>query len=146
MSYDPTFEGLSELMTAWNNSNQALTPHAGITTNLNINFNLSTVGEGDSTLISNTLTLPFDSAFAYFVGDFRSMSSSTNFNIWALKFENSDGDLASGSQKNRNNLGDDQCYAIASSAHLKCDDAFRMSGYSIAPFVRVIGVLMQETI
>jgi hypothetical protein len=146
MSYDPTYQELTEFVTAWNSSNESLPNVTVETTSLNKTFILNTVGEGDSTLSSNSLNLPFDSALAYFVGDFRATSSSFNFNIWALKFASSDGDLASGSQKNRNNLGDDQCYSVASSASLKCDNAFRMSGNSLAPFVRVIGVLMQETL
>lgn len=146
MSYDPNFQDLPELVTAWNSNNESLPNVTTVQTSLNKIFSLNTIGIGDSALSSNVISLPYDSAHAYFVGDFRSQSSSFNFNIWALKFTNSDGALATGSQKNRNNLGDDQCYSIASTARLQCDDAFRMSGSSIAPFVRVIGVLMQETV
>ena len=146
MSYDPNLQELPEFVTAWNSSNESLPTVSSLQTSLNKVFSLNTIGIGDSTLSANTVTLPFDSAYAYFVGDFRSQSSTLGFNIWALKFTTSDGALASGSQKNRNNLGDDQSYSIASSARLMCDDALRMSGASIAPFVRVIGVLMQETL
>jgi hypothetical protein len=146
MSYDPNFQSLPELVTAWNSNSESLPNIITQQTSLNKVFSLNTIGISDSTLSSNVISLPYDSAHAYFVGDFRSESSSANFNIWALKFTNSDGALATGSQKNRNNLGDDQCYSIASTARLECDDVLRMSGASIAPFVRVIGVLMQETL
>lgn len=154
MSYDPEREDKSELMSTWSSAAQALpyknSATAGTTgDDLNYTFLLGpTVGEGDCSVISNTLT-PAESLYGFFVGDIRidtdaSPQSQTFGDAFAIRFDTTDGDLSYGGQSQRNNRSDDQCYSIASSAKLEIGHAIRCSGDTLPPWVRVLGIMIEE--
>ena len=153
MSYDPNRTEMSEFMTAWNSSNQAFTTYYGTGGNSvdrNITLNLDTVGEGDASIVSNVLT-PQESLYGFFIGDLRVNTDPvpdywTNVygDLFAIKFDQNDGDFSSGGNVQRANRQDDQCYSIASSAHLKIGQTYRLSGQTISPWVRIIGILIER--
>ena len=103
-------------------------------------------GEGDSSLISSVL-YPAESLYGYFIGDIRCNTvSSTNIgDLFSIGFANSDGDTSTGGNVQRLNRCDDACYSIYGSARLNISTIFRSSGYTIAPYVRVLGVMIEET-
>ena len=75
MSYDPDRQDLSELLSAWNSSDQTLpTRTSGSEANFNTTLNLDTVGEGDITISSNVINLGEGGLYAFFIGDLRSTS------------------------------------------------------------------------
>lgn len=151
MSYDPNRTEMSEFMTAWNSSNQIFETYYGsVSANLNITLNLDTVGEGDASIISNVLTPP-ESLYGFFTGDLRVNTApipdyftSVHGDLFTIKFDQNDGDFSAGGNIQRTNRQDDQCYSIASSAHLKIGQSLRISGTALAPWVRVIGVLVER--
>jgi hypothetical protein len=153
MSYDPERENKSELLTAWSTVVQGLpykTSASNSTTgdDLNTPFSYLTIGEGDGSIISDTLT-PAESLYGFFVGDIRidtdaSPLSQTFGDIFAIRFDTTDGDLSYGGQSQRNNRSDDQCYSIASSAKLVLGHALRCSGDTLPPWVRVLGIMIEE--
>lgn len=153
MSYDPNRTEMSEFITAWNSSNQTFTTYYGTGGNYvdrNITLNLDTVGEGDANIISNVLTLP-ESLYGFFTGDLRVNTdpipdywNNVYGDLFAIKFDQNDGDFSSGGNVQRANRQDDQCYSIASSAHLKIGQTYRISGQTISPWVRVLGVLIER--
>lgn len=149
MSYDPERENKSELMSTWNSASQTL-PYksSGSTVNYNLTLNLNTIGEGDCSLSSNILYPP-EGLYGFFIGDLRvytNTTSQTNTygDIFSIGFANSDGDVAKGGNLQRNNRNDDACYSISSSANLKILDTFRIGGATIAPWVRVLGIMIEE--
>ena len=147
MSYDPNRESLTEFISAWSSSNQTLSPTvtSGLTeyTGSTV-FNLATVGEGDSTIVSsNTITPPEAGLRGFFVGDMRSQGTTVSAgDTYSIQFDSSQGDLASGGQTSRYNNQDDQCYSLDTSAQMRIGYVFRCQGESIAPWVRVLGVLV----
>ena len=153
MSYDPNRTEMSEFMTAWNSSNQTFNTYYGTGGNSvdrNITLNLDTIGEGDASIVSNVLTPP-ESIYGFFTGDLRVNTDPipdywTNVygDLFAIKFDQNDGDFSSGGNVQRANRQDDQCYSIASSAHLKIGQTYRISGQTISPWVRIIGVLIER--
>jgi len=149
MSYDPDRQGLSELLSAWNSSNQTLpTRSVGSEADLNTTLNLNTVGEGDITISSNVINLGEEGLYAFFIGDLRSASPTPppNFtgDLYEIHFNTSDGAYSSALQRQRTNQNDDQCYSLDSTAELKIGYAFRIGGNTLAPWVRVLGVLVEE--
>lgn len=153
MSYDPNRTEMSEFITSWNSSNQTFTTYygsGGISEDLNITLNLNKIGEGDSSIVSNVITLP-ESLYGFFTGDLRintapvpNYYTSVYGDIFSIKFDQNDGDFSAGGNIQRANRQDDQCYAIASSANLKIGQTYRLSGTALAPWVRVIGVLIER--
>ena len=146
MSYDPEREDKSELFSAWNSASQTLPNKTlGTEQDFNTTLVLDLIGEGDITLSSSVITLPEDGLYAYFMGDLRSTHASpVSGDLYEIHFDQNDGDLSSGGQIHRLNRQDDQCYAIASSGELKFGYALRSGGNTIAPWVRVLGVLIEE--
>ena len=153
MSYDPNRSGMSEFMTAWNSSDQTFTTYygtGGTSVDRNITLNLDTIGEGDASIVSNVLTPP-ESLYGFFTGDLRvntspipSQSQNVYGDIFSIKFDQNDGDYSAGGNIQRYNRFDDQCYTIASSAHLKVGETYRLSGKTLSPWVRVLGVLIER--
>ena len=143
MSYNPNRQSLTELISAWNSAYQPLpTQTSGAETTNSTVFNLNTVGEGDSTIVLNTITPPETGLRGFFIGDLRSQgTTSTTGDIYSIRFDASQGDLASGGQTTRYNNQDDQCYSIDTSAKMRIDYIYRCQGNTIAPWVRVLGVL-----
>ena len=116
----------------------------------NITLNLNTVGEGDASIISNVLTPP-EALYGFFTGDLRvntnpipAYGPKVYGDIFSIKFDQNDGDFSAGGNIQRYNRCDDQCYAIASSAHLKVGETYRISGKTLSPWVRVIGILVER--
>ena len=151
MSYDPNRTEMSEFMTAWNSSAQTFTTYYGSSTiNKNVTLNLDTVGEGDASIVSNVLTPP-ESLYGFFIGDIRvntdpipSFWNNVYGDIFAIKFDQNDGDFSSGGNIQRYNRSDDQCYSISSTAELKIGYAYIIGGYTLSPWVRVLGVLIER--
>ena len=153
MSYDPNRTEMSEFMTAWNSSDQTLDTYYGTGGNSidrNVTLNLNTVGEGDASIVSNVLTPP-ESLYGFFTGDLRvntdpipSQGQSVYGDLFVIKFDQNDGDNSAGGNVQRANRSDDQCYSIASSAHLKIGRTYRISGKTLSPWVRVLGVLIER--
>lgn len=147
MSYDPNRESKTEFFSAWNSADQTLpNKSTGSSQNFNLTLNLNTKGEGDFNLSSNVITFIENGLYAYFTGDVRSnsVSSSISGDLYEIHFNINDGDFSSGGQIQRLNRQDDQCYALASSGNLKLGYALRLSGNTLAPWVRVLGVLIEE--
>ena len=151
MSYEPNRETKSELMSAWNSASQSLPVYYNTvpnTSDANFDFAINTVGEGDASIISNTLT-PSDNAYGFFIGDvrantYRSSGVQVHGDLHTIRFLHNDGDLNQGGQVQRANRNDDQCYSIASSAKLQMRTVLRSSGNTIAPYVRILGVLINK--
>lgn len=149
MSYDPDRQDLSELLSAWNSSDQTLpTKTTGSEGDLNTTLNLDTVGEGDITISSSVINLGEGGLYAFFIGDLRSTSPTPPPNVtgdlYEIHFNTSDGAYSSAFQRQRINQNDDQCYSLDSTAELKVGYALRIAGNTIAPWVRVLGVLVEE--
>lgn len=148
MSYDPERENKTELISAWNSLPQSLPYNpAGPLTNYNLTLGLNTTGEGDSTISSNVLNTPEEGLTAFFTGDVRSNSSEPSGvqpsgDLYEIHFDQSSGDLSSGGQIHRKNRQDDQCYSLYGSAELKLGWSLRCGGDTLAPWVRVLGVLI----
>lgn len=146
MSYDPERENKSEFMTAWNSASQSLpNDTSGGEYQANFQFTLNTIGEGDCSLLSSIL-YPAESLYAYFTGDIRcDTQSSSNFgDLFSIGFADSDGDTSTGGNVQRLNRCDDACYSIYDSARLNISTILRSSGVTIAPYVRVLGVMIEE--
>lgn len=151
MSYDPEREEKTEFISAWSDQAQTL-PYNwnGPLTNYNRNFNLTTVGEGDSTISSGVvLNTPEEGMIAFFIGDVRSNSdeptrTQPSGDLYEIHFDQSNGAFSSGGQIHRKNRQDDQCYSLYGSANLKLGWAWRCGGETLAPWVRVLGVLVGE--
>lgn len=143
MSYEPGRHNLSEFISAWNTTNQTLPTYSGNGTTNTTVLELDTIGEGDSTIVSNTITPPESGLKGYFIGDLRSEGTSgTNAgDIYSIRFDTSLGDLAAGCQSNRYNEQDEQCYGLGYTAKIRLHELFRCQGYTLAPWVRVLGVL-----
>lgn len=150
MSYDPEREEKTEFISAWNSQAQVLPYNwSGPLTNYNLTFDLDLVGEGDSTLSSNVLNTPEEGLIAFFMGDVRSNSNEPgrtqpSGDLYEIHFDQSNGDFSSGGQIHRKNRQDDQCYSLYGSAELKLGWALRCGGDTLAPWVRVLGVLVGE--
>ena len=150
MSYDPDRQDLTELLSAWNSTDQTLLPTktTGVEVNYNTTFNLNTVGEGDITISSDVINLGEGGLYAFFSGDLRSTSPtpppSVSGDLYEMHFNTSDGAYSSALQRSRINQNDDQCYSLDSTAELKLGYAFRIGGNTLAPWVRVLGVLVEE--
>jgi hypothetical protein len=148
MSYDPDRQQLTELLSAWSSTDQTLpTKTSGGEFNYNTTFNLKTVGEGDITISSNVINLGEDGLYAFFIGDLRSTSPtpppSVSGDIYEMHFNTSDGAYSAALQRQRTNSNDDQCYSLDSTAELKLGYALRIGGNTIAPWLRVLGVLVE---
>lgn len=143
MSYNPNRQGLSEFISAWNSTNDPLPAYNSPQTSLGFILDLDTIGEGDSTISTNAVTVPEQGLQAFFMADLRSDSVSgvVSGDLYEIHFASSDGDFSSGGQVQRANRNDDQCYGLGASAKIEIDDAFRISGNTLAPWVRVLGVL-----
>jgi len=143
MSYDPNRETLTEFISAWNSTDQNLPTYAGAETANTTVFNLNTIGSGDSTIVSNTITPPESGLRGFFIGDLRSegTSSSNAGDVYSIQFDSSQGDLASGGQENRYNVQEEQCYSLETSAKMRIGFMYRCQGHTLAPWVRVLGVL-----
>lgn len=152
MSYEPDREKKTEFMSAWNSVTQSLgkSPAYGSNVDYDMTLTLNTVGEGDASLdLSTSVLTPAESLYGYFIGDIRVDTNYYNTgviygDIFTIRFDQNDGATNSGGQVQRNNVRDDQCYAIASSAKLEVGNMLRISGFTIAPWVRVLGVLIEE--
>ena len=144
MSYDPSEEDSLELISAWNSANQNLPVYNSTVTNLNFTLDLDTVGVGNCTIVSNVITPPRTGMTAFYTGDSRSVTSESTFgDLYAMKFRNTSGDPAAGCQRQRANLCEDQFYSVYTDATVEIDDVFRISGNTIAPYVRVLGVMIE---
>jgi len=150
MSYDPNRSEMSEFISAWNSSNQNL-PYRVENSEADYNYtlNLNTVGEGDSTIVSNKITLAESGLYGFFTGDVRSNSDSSPSSqpwgdLYEIHFDTSDGDDSAGGNVQRTNRNDDQCYSISSTAELKVGYAYQIGGYTLSPWVRVLGVLIER--
>lgn len=143
MSYDPNRQTLTEFISAWNSTNQNLPTHSGSETANTTVFNLDTIGSGDSAIFANTITPPESGLRGFFIGDLRSQgtSSSNAGDVYSIQFDSSQGDLASGGNETRYNVQDEQCYSLDTSAKMRLGFLFRCQGHTLAPWVRVLGVL-----
>lgn len=148
MSYEPNREIKSELISVWNSSSESIPRRSGSGwSDMNHTFSLNTVGEGDATIISNAVT-PGDQLYGFFMGDIR-VNTAGSLPVaygdqFCIGFELNDGDTSEGYQGQRYHRADDQCYSIAGSAKLKQKLTYRSDGNTIAPFVRVLGILIEE--
>lgn len=148
MSYQPGSSEESIFITAWNSVDQAMplnTSSNGLSLNYNFTFDLDTIGIGDRvTLASNVITPP-DSLFAYWCGDVRHVTdniSGTGTN-YAIEFDNSTTTHNAPGQVHESATMGDCCHAVYDSAELKIEIMAICSGDSIAPYVRVLGFLLE---
>lgn len=147
MSYAPERQNLTELLSAWNSSAQTLpNKTTGSETQFNFVLNLNTVGEGDISISSNFVELGENGLYAFFAGDLRSTTAPTTSSgdLFEMHFTNSDGAYSAALQRHRVNQNDDQCYSLHTSARLQIGYALRLGGQTIAPWVRILGVLVEE--
>ena len=150
MSYDPNRNEMSEFISAWNSDNQDL-PYNVVDSesDYNLTLNLNTVGEGDATIVSNKVTLAESGLYGFFTGDIRSNSNESGQiqpwgDLYEIHFNENDGDDSGGGNAQRVNRFDDQCYSIYSTAELKLGHAWHIGGYTLSPWVRVLGVLIER--
>ena len=148
MTYNPNREQLTELISAWNSGAQTISPHtSGVNTYLGQTIGLDTLGEGDGDLsiTSSVINLPEDGLYGYFVGDYRLTTvGAAAGDIFSINFNNSDGAFSAGFQYQRSNFNDDQCYALYDSAKMVIGWAMIATGQTIYPYVRVLGVLVEQ--
>lgn len=152
MSYEPNRELKSEFMSAWNSVSQEMPRYyesePGV--DANFTFELDEVGqENDGHYIANSNTLtPADSLYGYFTGDIRVDTTGVLPEVYGdsfcIRFLQNDGATSAGWQTQRFNRGDDQCYSIASAAKLQQRETLRSEGDTIAPYVRILGILIEE--
>lgn len=150
MSYDPNRTEMSEFISAWNSSNQDL-PYSITSSESDYDYtlNLNTVGEGDATIVSNKVTLAESGLYGFFTGDIRSNSNEPGLtqpwgDLYEIHFDTNDGDHSAGGNAQRVNRFDDQCYSISSTAELTLGWAWHVGGYTLSPWVRVLGVLIER--
>lgn len=148
MSYNPTRQALTELFSAWNSIAQTLPnkTSGSSESNLDTTLNLNSIGEGDIQIQSNSIiNLGEIGLYAFYAADLRSTSAgNTSGDLYEIHFKSSDGDFSSAFQRNRINQNDDQCYSLYESAELKVGYALRCNGETLAPWVRVLGVLLEK--
>ena len=147
MSYASERQNLTDLLSAWNSSNQILPNRTlGNEANINAVLNLDTPGEGDIIVSSNFIQLGENGLYAFFTGDIRSTSdpTTTSGDLFEIHFNSSDGAYSSAFQRQRINQNDDQCYSLYTTAQLRVGYALRIGGQTLAPWVRVLGVLVEE--
>lgn len=148
MSYEPGLSEESVFITAWNTTNQSMPVRLSGSAHLNQNFtfDLDTIGIGDRvTLTSNVITPP-DSLHAYWCGDVRSVTTtaSTTGTNYSIEFENSTTTRNAPGQVHESATMGDCCHAVYDSAELKIKINARNDGNSIAPYVRVLGFLVEK--
>ena len=145
MSYIPDGrENFSEFMASWATSDQNLpVKTSGSETTQNFKFSLGTLSaDGEATLSDSTVST--NSTPALWWGDIRAQSSSTTFNQWTIEFDNNNLIRNAAYQDQRLSYADDICYAITNEAVLKLKIMNRSGGNTIAPFVRILGVLLEQ--
>lgn len=151
MSYHPGPENYSEFIAAWNTSDQTSgipTKISGNETTANFTFNLQGIKKnGEASLASNQVSTGTNPAF--WTGDIRSYAGSTSFNMFTIELENNELTRSAALQDQRIGFGDDMCYSLTDEAILKMKILYRCGGTSygaamISPYVRVIGVLVEQ--
>lgn len=147
MSYDPSInQNASEFIAAWKSSNQTLpsrtsgTTEASTNTLIELNRLLNTTTEVD--LSSNVIST--NTAPALWYGDIRSTSGGNVGNQFTIEFETNDLQRHAAYQDERAAYRDDVCYAVSNEAELKIKITYRIAGNTIAPYVRVIGILIGQ--
>lgn len=144
MSYTPNLSE-SIFITAWNSVDQAVPVNSGGQTNYIFTFDLDTVGIGDRVTLNSNILTPPDDLFAYWCGDVRNKTSSasTQGTNYALEFRNTTTTRNAPGQVHESATMGDCCHAVYNSAELIIDDNQRSSGNTIAPYVRVLGLLLE---
>tara|TARA_R100000773_G_C4203597_1_gene105184 strand:+ start:109 stop:546 length:438 start_codon:yes stop_codon:yes gene_type:complete len=145
MSYTPNEENLSEFIAAWGSSSQAMNERiSGDETTTNFIFELDQINSDQATLSSNVIST--NSAPALFMGDVRTNASDENnsFNNYAIELQGNQLLTSRAPQDQRQSVIDDLCYSVSDSAVLKMTIVYRSNGDTIAPFVRVLGVLVEQ--
>ena len=147
MSYEPGQENYSEFMYAWNGSDQSLpskTSGSSEVTNYNLTIQVNNLQKnGEATLSGSQVSTNTHSAF--WTGDSRSYAGSTSFNMYTIEFANNALLRNAANQDQRVSFHDDMCYAVTDQAILKLEILFRCGGgYTIHPYVRFIGVLVEQ--
>lgn len=144
MSFTPGEEDYSEFLASWNTANQSLpirTSGGELYTDFTLNLNNLTK-DGEATLSSNQVST--NSAPAFWTGDIRSNAGTSSFNIFTIEFDNNDLIRNAALQDQRFSFCDDMCYGITKEAILKIKINQRSGGNTIAPYVRILGVLVDQ--
>lgn len=144
MSFTPGEENYSEFLASWNTANQALPGKTSggeeyISYSLSIS-ELTKVGEATK----SSYQVSTNSVPALWIGDIRSNAGTNNFNVFTIEFDNNDLIRNAALQDQRFSYADDMCYAITKEAILKIKIVQRSGGNTIAPYVRMLGVLVEQ--
>lgn len=151
MSYEPGQEDYSEFIAAWNTSNQTNLPtrtSGNEALNANFTFNVQSIKkQGEATLSNNQVDT--NSNPALWTGDIRTYAGNISFNQFTLEIEQNSLIRNAAYQDQRVGFSDDMCYAITDQAKLKMQILMRCGGttygaYAMAPYVRMIGVLVEQ--
>lgn len=144
MSYTPGEEDYSEFLASWNTANQNLpVKTSGAESTASFTLNLNTLSkDGEATLSSNQVDT--NSAPALWMGDIRSYAGTNGFNIFTIEFDNNDLIRNAALQDQRFSYADDMCYGVTKEAILKIKINSRSNGNTIAPYVRILGVLVEQ--
>lgn len=151
MSYEPGQENYSEFIAAWNTSNQTNLPTkitGGEALNYNFTWQVQSIKkQGEATLSSSQVDT--NSNPALWTGDIRTYAGSISFNMFTLEFENNQLIRNAALQDQRAGFADDMCYAISAQAKMKMNILYRCGGttygaYAMSPYVRIIGVLVEQ--
>ena len=148
MSYDPSInQNASEFIAAWNSSTQGLPQRlSGNESTYNTTFNLNNITADGPTLDTSTDTISTNTGPALFAGDVRSNASDENdsFNQYSIELQPNTLTVNKSYQDQRTSFTDDMCYSVATSATLKLTVARRVNGDTVANYVRVFGVLLEQ--
>jgi|32_taG_2_1085360.scaffolds.fasta_scaffold36956_2 hypothetical protein len=145
MSYDPNEVRSSEFIYAWESQSQSLPSRSGSTIdNYNYTFNLDSIKSTKTSASLESNTVSTNGPSALWVGDIRDSGTNTNGNQFSIEFEDNELIRMASNQDERWAYRDDQCYSVHTQAKLKIDLIRAISGSTIAPYVRILGVCIGQ--
>jgi len=145
MSYDPRETRGSELIFAWHSVSQSLPTRSGSTVdNWDYTFNIDTIKTTKTSASLDSNTVSTNGPSALWVGDIRDSGTNSTGNQFSIEFEDNDLIRMASNQDERWAYRDDQCYSVHTQAKLKIDLIRSVSGSTIEPYVRILGVCIGQ--
>ena len=145
MSYDPRETRSSEFIYAWESQSQSLPTRSGSTIDhYNYTFNLDTIKDSHTVATLANDEVNANGVSALWVGDIRDSGTNSTGNQFSIEFEDNVLIRMASNQDERWAYRDDQCYSVHSRAKLKIELIRAVSGATIAPYVRILGVCIGQ--
>jgi hypothetical protein len=145
MSYDPREVLTSEFIYAWDSQSQSLPNYSGSTFDgYNYTFNLDTIKDSRTVAFLANDEVDANGVSALWVGDIRDSGTNSGGNQFSIEFDENDLIRMASNQDERWDYRDDHCYSVHSKAKLKIKIIRAISGVTIAPYVRILGVCIGQ--